>query len=64
MKKYTLVNQFTERYETKGRRRVRSREGQNFVVENFVLKKKREYERKKKERTPVRGIEASALVHM
>jgi hypothetical protein len=64
MKKYTLVNQFTERYETKGRRRVRSREGQNFVVENFVLKKKREYEREKDERTPVRGIEASALVHM
>jgi hypothetical protein len=47
MKEYTLVNQFTERYETKGRRRVRSREGQNFVVENFVLKKKRECERER-----------------
>jgi hypothetical protein len=64
MKEYTLVNQFTERYETKGRRRVRSREGQNFMVENFVLKKKRECEREKEERTPVRGIEAGALVHM
>jgi hypothetical protein len=56
MKEYTLVNQFTERYETKGRRRVRSREGQNFMVENFVLKKKRECEREKEKRTPVRVL--------
>jgi hypothetical protein len=35
---------------------VRSREGQIFVIESFVLKKKkRECEREKEERTPVRG---------
>jgi hypothetical protein len=34
---------------------VRSREGRIFVIEGFVLKKKRECEREKEERTPVRG---------
>jgi hypothetical protein len=44
-----------ERYETRGHRKVRSREGQNFVVERFVLKKKREYEREEEEGSLVRG---------
>jgi hypothetical protein len=36
MEEYILGNQFTERYETGERHRVRSREGQNFVVEFCV----------------------------
>jgi hypothetical protein len=44
MEEYTLVNRFTERFRTEGRRRVRSKEGQ-FLEENFVSKKKRECER-------------------
>jgi hypothetical protein len=34
---------------------VRSREGGNFVVERFVLKKKREYEREEEQGSPVMG---------
>jgi hypothetical protein len=39
------VNRFTERYETVGHRRIISREGQIFMIEMFVLKKKRECKR-------------------
>jgi hypothetical protein len=39
MEEYTLVNRFTERFRTGGRRRVRSKEEQFLEEENFVLKK-------------------------
>jgi hypothetical protein len=42
MEEYTLDNRFTEKYEIGGRRRVRSREGQNFGGESFVLKNNKE----------------------
>jgi hypothetical protein len=45
MEEYILVNRFTERFRTRGHRRVRSKEGQ--FLENFVSKKKRECEREK-----------------
>jgi hypothetical protein len=51
MEDYTLVNRFTERYETGECWRVRSREGRNFVVESFVLKK-RECEREEEVGAP------------
>jgi hypothetical protein len=38
----TLGNRFTERYETRGRQRVRSREGAKCVGESSVLEKKKE----------------------
>jgi hypothetical protein len=50
MKKYTLVKQFTDRFRTNGRQRVRSKEGR-FLEENFVLKK-RECEREEEKRDP------------
>jgi hypothetical protein len=37
-----MVNQFTERYRTGGRRSVRSREIHILVVERLLLKKKKE----------------------
>jgi hypothetical protein len=46
MDEYTLVNQFTERFRTEVRRRVRSKEEQFLEEYNFVLKKKRECERR------------------
>jgi hypothetical protein len=46
MEEYTLMNRFIERFRNRGRQRVRSKEGR-FLEEKFVLKKKREYERKK-----------------
>jgi hypothetical protein len=49
MEDYTLVNRFTERFRTGGRRMVRLKEGQ--FLENFMLKK-REYEREKEEGDP------------
>jgi hypothetical protein len=42
MKGDILGNRFTERFETGGRQRVRSREGQNFEGESFMEKKKKE----------------------
>jgi hypothetical protein len=49
-----------KRYETEGRRRVRSREVRILVVESFVLKKKREYEREEEEEATVRIIDGRA----
>jgi hypothetical protein len=60
MEEYTLVNRFTERYETGGRWRVRSREGRIFLVERFVLKKKRVCEREEEDGTPVRTLASLA----
>jgi hypothetical protein len=42
------LNRFTERYRTEEHRKVRLREMSYLVIESFVLKKKRKYERKKK----------------
>jgi hypothetical protein len=44
MDDYTLVNQFTERYRTRGRQKVRSRKVRILKTESLVLKKKRECE--------------------
>jgi hypothetical protein len=43
------VNRFTERYRTDELKNVRSREVSSLVIENLVLKKKRECEREKEE---------------
>jgi hypothetical protein len=51
-----LVNQFTERYRIRGRRKVRSREVQILKVESLVLKKKRECERAKGENDILEGL--------
>jgi hypothetical protein len=48
------MNRFKERYRTGGHRKVRSREVPSLVVENLVLKKKRECEGEE-EGTPMRG---------
>jgi hypothetical protein len=52
------VNRFTERFRTG--ERVRSREVQILEEENFVLKKKREYESEKKKDAPMRGMDRRA----
>jgi hypothetical protein len=52
MEGYTLLNRFTERYEIRGRQRVRSREERIFMIKSFVLRKKRECERGKKKGHP------------
>jgi hypothetical protein len=54
MEEYTLMNWFTDKYETGGRRRMRLRNVQILVVESFVLKKKREYETPEEDGAPVR----------
>jgi hypothetical protein len=43
------VNRFIERYRTGGRRRVRSREVQIFVLDMLLLKKKKECEEEEEE---------------
>jgi hypothetical protein len=40
MEEYTLMNRFTERFRTRGRQRVRLKEGQFLKEENFALNKK------------------------
>jgi hypothetical protein len=47
------VNRFTERYRTDELKNVRSREVSSLVIENLVLKKKRECEREKEEESLV-----------
>jgi hypothetical protein len=51
-----LVNQFTERYRTGGRRKVRSRGKQILKVENLVLKKNRKCEREEGEGDTREGL--------
>jgi hypothetical protein len=50
------MNRFTKRFRSRGRRRVRSKEGQFLEEENFVLKKKRECEREEEEEETREGV--------
>jgi hypothetical protein len=52
-----------ERYRTGGHRRVRSREVQILMVERLLLKKKKEYEGRKKKGAPVRGYRQKGVMY-
>jgi hypothetical protein len=56
MKKYTLVNRFTERYRIGGRQRVRSRDMRILVIERLLLKNKKECDRKEEDGGTYEGL--------
>jgi hypothetical protein len=61
MEEYTLVNRFMERFRTRGCRRVRSKEGQ--ILENFVLKKKRDVRGRMKKKEPMKGYRSKGTTY-